>query len=74
MPDLTFDTISGNMPTALGNIENDINTFTQNPNPTASDLFQEQLAVTKWGLIVSNFSTILKTLGDTLKNTLQKIS
>lgn len=40
---------------------------------TSTDLLQLQFEVSQWSLVNTSYSTVIKTLGDTLKGTLQKV-
>jgi hypothetical protein len=71
---LTFDAISDQMPAVINEFEDDIEGLLELTNPTSTDLFAMQKAITEWSLASNTISTVLKTLGDTLKSTLQKIN
>jgi Type III secretion needle MxiH, YscF, SsaG, EprI, PscF, EscF len=71
---LTFDSISDTMPNAINSFETEIERLMEIENPTSVDLFAMQKSITEWSLASSTISTVLKTLSDTLKGTLQKIN
>jgi hypothetical protein len=71
---LTFDSISDTMPNAINSFEGEIERLMEIENPTSVDLFAMQKSITEWSLASSTISTVLKTLSDTLKGTLQKIN
>ena len=71
---LTFDSVSDTLPAAINNFELEIERLMEIENPTSVDLFAMQKSITEWSLASSTISTVFKTLGDTLKSTLQKIN
>ena len=71
---LTFESVSDTMPASINNFELEIERLMEIENPTSVDLFAMQKSITEWSLASSTISTVFKTLGDTLKGTLQKIN
>ena len=70
---LNFESITGTLPGAINGFETKIEDLMNIENPTSVQLFEMQQAITQWSLASTTISTVLKTLGDTLKGTLQKI-
>lgn len=71
---VTFSTIADGVPASLATFEADIEALIDKGDLTSTELFQLQQAVTEWTLAANTYSTILKSLGDSLRNTLQKIN
>jgi hypothetical protein len=71
---VTFSTIAGNIPTTLAGFESQIEALVAKPELTSAELIDLQRMTTEWTLAANTFSTILKTLGDSLRSTLQKIN
>lgn len=71
---VTFSSIAANVPTTLENFETKIDALTSKTDLTSGELFDLQRAVTEWTLAANTYSTVLKSLGDSLRGTLQKIN
>ena len=71
---VTFGTIAGNIPTTLASFEAEIEALVAKPELTSGEMIELQRMTTEWTLAANTFSTILKTLGDSLRSTLQKIN
>lgn len=73
---LTFNSIAANVPTTLKTYEDQIKALTDadNGNLTSGDLFTLQQLTTQWSLAATTYTTILKSLGDTMRGALQKIN
>jgi hypothetical protein len=67
--------ISANFSGVVTPLESSIQALVdQNPaDVTSTDLLQLQFEVSQWSIVNTSYSTVIKTLGDTLKGTLQKI-
>lgn len=71
---ITFSSIADNMPVTLSGFEDKMNTLIDKGDLTSTELFELQRYVTEWSLAANTYSTILKSLGDSLRGTLQKIN
>ena len=71
---VTFSSIGDQVPGALAAFETKIDALTSKPELTTGELFDLQRAVTEWSLATNTYSTVLKSLGDSLRGTLQKIN
>ena len=73
---ITFDSIAGQVPGILSNLEGDIQQVLNKPadQQESTDFIQLQQMTTEWSLAANTVSTVIKTLGDALRGTLQKIN
>lgn len=72
---LSFSSISAPVSSTLNTMESQINSVlgNNNGNLTATDLFNLQMQVSQWSIANETFSTMIKSLKDTLSGTLNKI-
>ena len=72
---VTFSSIAGGVPATLATFENRITELTASGRElTSAELIDLQRMTTEWTLAANTYSTIIKTLGDSLRGTLQKIN
>lgn len=71
---VTFSSIADNLPDTLKVFEDRMNVLIDKGDLTSTELFELQRYVTEWSLASNTYSTILKSLGDSLRGTLQKIN
>lgn len=72
---VTFSSIADGVPATLQTFEDRITALTESGRElTSAELIDLQRMTTEWTLAANTYSTIIKTLGDSLRGTLQKIN
>lgn len=72
---VTFSSVTDGVPGTLKIFEDRIEALTESGRElTSAELIDLQRATTEWTLAANTYSTIIKTLGDSLRGTLQKIN
>lgn len=71
---VTFSSITDGIGVTLDRFEAPIDAMIDKGDLGAAELIDLQKMTTEWTLAANTYSTILKTLGDALRGTLQKIN